>query len=151
MKIGGLILTENELIVTRKKGVKPRRPRSRASFDVNLTNVTALVDEEMARYDLEPLCHIHGVYEEERRKIQRLSKRKPKTGRRLTEKYSRRERNRAKDFMHKLTTEIAEELSEMESGAILEDLKNVKSRVLRRSKDLSRKQHGYPWGQVDGM
>jgi len=54
-------------------------------------------------------------------------------------KYSKREKNRAKDFMHKLTTKIAEELSENGSGAVLENLKNIKSRVLCKSKSLNRK------------
>lgn len=36
--------------------------------------------------------------------------------------------------MHKLTTKIAGELSEVESEAILEDLKAIKGRILRRSK-----------------
>ena len=137
-KIGGLILAERELIVTLKREVKPRRPRSWASFDVNLTNITALINGRIIRYDLKKLYHIHRVYEVKRRKIQRLSKHKPKTAKRLMEKYSRRERNRAKDFMHKLTTKIAGELSVMRSGAILEDLRDIKSGVLRRSKKLNR-------------
>jgi len=41
--------------------------------------------------------------------------------------------------MHKLTTKIAKELSENGSGAILENLKNIKSRVLCKSKNLNRK------------
>ena len=138
-RIGGLILTERELIVTLKREVKPRRPRDWASFDVNLTNITALINGKVVRYNLKQLYHIHRVYENKRRNIQKLSKHKPKTAKRLMEKYSRRERNRAKDFMHKLTTKIAGELSEVESGAILENLKNIKGRVLRRSKDLNRR------------
>ena len=137
--VGGLLLTENELIITFKKNVKSVEPRGWASFDVNLTNITALIDGKVVRYNLKQLYHIHEVYEKKRRKIQRLSKRKPRTGRRLMEKYSKRERNRAKDFMHKLTTKIARELSKARSGAILENLKNIKGRVLRKSRDLNRK------------
>ena len=55
------------------------------------------------------------------------------------EKYSRREKNRAKDFMHKLTIKIARELSRAKSGAILENLRGIKSGVLRKSKDLNRR------------
>jgi len=138
-RIGGLILTERELIVTLKREVKPRRPRDWASFDINLTNITALIDGKVVRYSLKQLYHIHRVYENKRRKIQKLSKHKPKTAKRLMEKYSRRERNRTKDFMHKLTTKIARELSEIRSGAILENLKGIKGRILRKSKDLNRR------------
>jgi len=41
--------------------------------------------------------------------------------------------------MHKLTTRIARELNALECGAILEDLKGIKSRVLNGSKNLNRK------------
>jgi len=36
------------------------------------------------------------------------------------QKCSKREKNRAKDFMHKLTTKITKELRKFKSGAILE-------------------------------
>ena len=85
------------------------------------------------------LHHIHRVYENKRRRIQRLSKLKPETSKRLLKKYSRREGNRAKDFMHKLTTSIARELKEKNCGAILENLKGIKKRILNSSKDMNRK------------
>jgi len=137
--IGGLLLTESELITTFRKLVKNVKPKDWASFDVNLTNITTLINGRIVRYDLRELYHIHRVYEIKRRRIQKLSKQKPKTAKRLMEKYSRRERNRAKDSMHKLTTKIVRELSEVKSGAILEDLKNIKSRVLHKSKDINRR------------
>ena len=138
-RIGGLILTERELIIAVKKEFVLKEPRRWASFDINLTNITALIDGKVVRYNLKQLYHIHRVYENKRRKIQKLSKHKPKTAERLMEKYSRRERNRAKDFMHKLTTKTARELSEIRSGTILENLKGIKGRILRRSKDLNRR------------
>ncbi len=137
--IGGLLLTENKLIITFKKNVKNIEPKGWASFDINLTNITALINGKIVRYDLKPLYHIHRVYEIKRKRIQKLSKHKSATGRRLMQKYSRRERNRVRDFMHKLTTKIAKELSELKIGVILENLRNIKSRVLRKSRDLNRK------------
>jgi len=138
-KIGGLILTEGEIIITVKRKVRFEKPKCWASFDVNLTNITALINGKIVRYDLKRLYHIHRVYEKKRRIIQKFSKHKPKTAKKLMQKYSKRERNRAKDFVHKLTTKIARELNELESGAILENLKNIKSRILNRSRDLNRK------------
>jgi len=138
-KIGGLILTEGELIITVKREVRLEKPKRWASFDVNLTNITSLINGKIVRYNLKRLYHIHRVYEKIRKRIQKLSKYKPKTGKRLMEKYSRRERNRAKDLMHKLTTKITRELADLKSGAILENLRNIKSRVLNRTKSLNRK------------
>jgi len=138
-RIGGLILTREELIITVKREVALKKPRHWASFDVNLTNITALINGRIVRYDLKRLCHIHRVYENKRRKIQQLAKHKPRTAKKLMKKYSKREKNRAKDFMHKLTTKIANDLSKNGSGAVLENLKNIKGRVLCKSKNLNRK------------
>lgn len=137
-KIGGLLMTEKELIITVKKSAEPKADKW-ATFDVNLTNVTAFIDGEIKRYDLRELYHIHRVYEVKRQRIQKTSKFKPLTSKKLLEKYSGRERNRTKDFMHKLTTQIARELKEKNCGAILENLKSVKSRILNGSKDMNRK------------
>lgn len=46
-------------------------------------------------------------------------------------KYSRRERNRARDIMHKITTTIARELVSLKHGAIL-NLRNIEERILNR-------------------
>ena len=127
--IGGLILTEKSLIITVKKEVEPRADKW-ASFDVNLTNITAFIDGRIEWYDLRKLYHIHRVYEIKREKAQSLSRFKPKTSERLLRKYSEREKNRAKDFIHKLTTAIARELERARSGAIMERLKGIKYRVL---------------------
>jgi len=124
---------------SRKKKIELIEPKDYSSFDVNLTNVTGLMNNRIARFDLRELYHIHRVYEEKRRKIQKLSKTKPKTAKKLMQKYSKREKNRAKDFMHKLTTTIARELASTKSGAILEDLKNIKDRILNGGKNLNRK------------
>jgi putative transposase len=137
-RLGGLILTEKELIITFKRKIEPKADKW-ASFDVNLTNVTALINGRIERYDLKELYHIHRVYEAKRQRMQRLSKFKPKTSKRLMGKYSSRERNRAKDFMHKLTTEIAERLKESGSGAVMEKLKGIKHNVLNRSRKQNRK------------
>ncbi|MEM3568421.1 MAG: IS200/IS605 family accessory protein TnpB-related protein, partial [Candidatus Jordarchaeales archaeon] len=136
--VGGLILTEKELIVTVKKSVEPKAEKW-ASFDVNLTNITAFIDGKIKRYDLRELYHIHRVYEVKLQRIQKLMRFKPNTSNRLLEKYSRREKSRAEDFMHKLTASIARELKEKNCGAILENLKGVKRRILNGSKKMNRK------------
>ena len=132
--IGGLILKEGKLIITFKKKVKPIKPKDYASFDANLTNITGLINGRIARFDLKGLYHIHRVYKEKRRKIQKLSKTKPKTAKKLMKKYSKRERNRARDLMHKITTTIARELVSIKHGAILENLRTLKTEYLTVAK-----------------
>jgi len=55
------------------------------------------------------------------------------------EKSSKREKNRCKDLMHKITTTIVRGLVSIKHGAILEDLRNIKDRILNDSKNLNRK------------
>ena len=136
--LGGLILTEKGLIITVKKSVKPRAERL-SSFDVNLTNITAIIDGRIERYDMKGLYHIHRVYEAKRRRIQKLAKFKPKTSKKLLRRHSRRERDRARDFMHKLTAKIANRLKQANSGAIMERLKGIKQRILISSRKQNRK------------
>ena len=45
-----------------------------------------------------------------------MSKTKPKTAKRLMQKYSQRYRDRVKDFLHKLTTKLANEFKDYEHG-----------------------------------
>ena len=137
--IGGLILQENRLIITFKKKVELIEPNDYASFDVNLTNVTGLMNRRIVRFNLRELYHVHRVYEEKRRKIQKLSKTKSKTAKKLMKKYSKREKNRAKDIMHNITTTIVRELASTKSGVILEDLRYIKDRILNGGKNLNRK------------
>ena len=68
------------------------------------------------------------------RRIQALRRTHPKRSRRLMEMYSKRERNRTKDFLQKLTTKIVGELACLGHGIILEDLNGIKDRVARRGK-----------------
>ena len=57
----------------------------------------------------------------------------------LLKKYSGREKNRARDFLHKLSDKIVEIAREKQMGVILEDLNGIKERVLNGSKSLNRK------------
>ena len=122
--IGGLILKENKLIVTFKKEVEPIKPY--ASFDVNLTG---FINGKLVRFE-RVISHSQSLRGEE-------NKTKPKTAKELMLKYSKMERNRATDLMHKIT--IAREPVSVKHGATLEDLMNIKNRISDSSKDLNRK------------
>jgi len=77
--IGGQLLTEKHLIITFKRRVEPE---DYVAFNVNLTNVTALINGKIVRHDLRNLYHVHRAYEEKRR-MQKLSKTRPRIARRL--------------------------------------------------------------------
>lgn len=113
--LGELILKEDELIIIFRKPADPK-PANKIAWDLNLLSMDGFCDKGWIRIDLKPLYTMHIAYENKRRKLQRLSKEKPKTARRLLEKYSKRHKNRVKDFLHKLTTELAREFRGYEHG-----------------------------------
>ena len=113
--LGELILKEDELIVTFRRPSNAQ-PSKKIAWDLNLLSMDGFCDIGWVRVDLKPLYTLHITYENLRRKIQRLSKKKPKTARRLMQKYSLRYRSRVKDFLHKLTTELANEFGDYEHG-----------------------------------
>jgi len=118
--LGELILKEDELIITFRKPHTPPNPSKKIAWDLNLLSMDSFCDRGWIKFDLKPLYTLHITYENKRRRIQRLSKTKPKTAKKLMEKYSKRYRNRVRDFLHKLTTEIAENFKDYEHG--FEDL-----------------------------
>ena len=103
--------------------------------DVNETSVTEARDGSgVIRYDLKGLYHVHRVYELKRRRIQALRKTHPRRSKKLMERYNMRGRNRARDFLHKLTTRIVRELASLNYGIILEDLNGIKERTASRGR-----------------
>jgi len=113
--LGELILKEDELIITFRK-LSHTPSKKKIAWDLNLLSIDGFCDKGWIRVDLKQLYTLHITYENKRRKIQRLSKTKPKTAKRLMQKYSQRYRNRVKDFLHKLTTMIAKEFKDYEHG-----------------------------------
>ncbi len=73
-----------------------------------------------------------------RQRIQKLVKRKPKTAKRLPERYSKRGRNRARDSMYKLMTQIARGLKGKNCRAIPEDQKYQGAEAQRLQKEEDR-------------
>ena len=59
------------------------------------------------KIDLKHLYHIHRVHEIKRRKAQSKSSKKASL-KSIVSKHGRREKNRAKNFIHKLTTRLTE-------------------------------------------
>jgi len=114
--LGELIIKENELIITFRKEVSSSKHLRKIAWDMNLLSMDGFCDKGWIKINLKPLYTLHVTYENKRRKIQSLAKRKPKTAKRLMQKYSARERNRVKDFLQKLTTKLAKEFKDYEHG-----------------------------------
>jgi len=138
-RLGGLFLFSDRVVLNFVKNVEFIDVKEWMSIDINLTNVTVLAGLTVYRLDTHELYHIHMVYELKRQKIQKISAWNKKLSGELLEKYSNRERNRTKDFLHKLANKIVEIARERRIGIILEDLNGIKERVVNGSKSLNRK------------
>jgi len=92
---------------------------------------------------LRRLFHIHRVYENKRKRLQQKTSKKPSL-RKVLVKYSKRERDRAKDYIHKLTTFIANEFNGYAHG--FEDLR--KNRMLNGSREHNRRISKSNWRTI---
>jgi len=128
-ELGELILSEKYLTVTfRFKG--EGEVEGKIAWDCNEKSLDGFSPSTgWIRIDLTKLFHIHRVYEVKRKRLQRRASKKPSL-RRVLAKYSKREENRARDFVHKLTTFMSREFEGCIHG--FEDLR--KGRMLNGSK-----------------
>ncbi|MEM3615384.1 MAG: transposase [Candidatus Methanomethylicia archaeon] len=157
LKIGEVTLLEDRAIVTFKEEVEEKEAKGYASIDVNLMSLNLLKAEgdsfEYKKIDLRKLYGVRVHYFKKRRKIQELSKYKPKTAKRVLAKYSKRERRRVNDILHKITTNIARELAGRGLIPVFEKLKglNYNSTRNRYTKRRNRKVSSLPYRKIQGL
>ncbi|MBS7288125.1 MAG: transposase [Candidatus Freyarchaeota archaeon] len=132
-EMGELILNEKFLTITFRF---KRRVEERGVivWDCNERSIDGFNPEiGWIRVDLRKLFHIHRVYELKRQRLQSKASKKPSL-RRVLEKYSNRERNRVRDFIHKITTMISKTFKDYVHG--FEDLN--KEKMLNKSRARNR-------------
>jgi putative transposase len=115
-EMGELILNEKYLTITFRFKKRGGVVRGKMAWDCNEKSLDGFnPDMGWIRIDLTKLFHIHKVYEIKRRGLQQKASKKPSL-RKVLIKYSRRERNRANDYIHKLTTSITREFDRFIHG-----------------------------------
>ena len=129
LQIGEIIITPEKVIVPFKKEVQLIEPKEWIAVDINETNVTGVSsDGSWFIIDTSEVKRIRHVYFEKRRKIQsgiKCGKRRKE----LLTKYGKREKNRVKDILHKVSKTIVEFAKLRRCGIILEDLKGIRKRI----------------------
>jgi putative transposase len=142
-KMGELILNENYLTIT-FRFKRNEEVNGKMAWDCNEKSLDGFnPDIGWVRVDLTKLFHIHRVYELKRKRLQKKASKKNSLRKVLT-KYSKRERNRSKDFIHKLTTFITREFGSYIHG--FEDLR--KNRMFTNSKEHNRKISKSDWKAI---
>ena len=143
-EMGELILGERYLTVTFRFNAHEGESEGKVAWDCNERSLDGFSPNiGWIRIDLTKLFHIHRVYEMKRKRLQRKASKKPSL-RKVLEKYSRRERNRSRDFIHKLTTFIAREFNGFVQG--FEDLR--KERMFNGSKKHNRNVSKSDWKTI---
>ncbi|MCC5990071.1 MAG: zinc ribbon domain-containing protein [Thermosphaera sp.] len=128
-ELGELILSEKYLTVT-FRFKREEEVKGKIAWDCNEKSLDGFSPSMgWIRIDLTKLFHIHRVYEVKRKRLQRRASKKPSL-RRVLARYSKREKNRAGDFVHKLTTFMSRKFKGYIHG--FEDLR--KERMLNGSK-----------------
>jgi putative transposase len=154
VEVGEVTLLKDKAVVTFKKEISEKKPEGYASIDVNLMSLDVLKTKnnsvEFRKIDLRKLYGIRVHYFKKRKKIQVLSKLKPTTSKRVWEKYSKRERRKVDDFLHKLTTSLFKEFIEEEVIPIFEELKDMNYNVTRNkyNKWKNRKVASLPYRKI---
>lgn len=147
LKVGEILLNETKVLVPFRKNIDLITPKGWVAIDINESNVTGIsTNPHILRVNTN-LREIRSTYFEKRRRIQKLSKDRPLTAKKLLEKYSGREKNRVKDLCHKVAKKIVEFSKENELGIIMEDLKGMK-RKISYSKRINRRLHSLPYRKL---
>ena len=122
LKIGEIIINEQYVLIPFKRIVNLLEPKGAIALDINEENITALAtDGGSFVINTSEIKRIRSAYFEKRRRIQMKTAKGTKTYRKLVEKYGRRENNRIKDALHKLSKAIVDKCK----GYII-DFENLK-------------------------
>jgi putative transposase len=99
-ELGEMILGEKYLTVTFRFKRDEEEVKGKIAWDCNEKSLDGFSPNRgWIRIDLTKLFHIHRVYETKRGRLQQKASKRPSL-RRVLAKYSKRERNRAKDYIH---------------------------------------------------
>jgi len=144
LDLGELILTKGELLIAFRRSKEEKSHVERIGWDSNLFSLDGFSPRYgWIKIDLSELYHIHRVHEIKRKRAQSVASKKPSAKGKVT-KHGERERNRAKDFVHKLTNT----LTKMFPGAVhgFEDLN--KSGMFNDWKEHNREIAKQNWKQI---
>jgi putative transposase len=143
-QLGELILGEKYLTITFRSRGKQKEERDKIAWDSNEKSLDGFNPRAgWVRIDLTKLFHIHRVYELKRKRLQSRASKNPRL-KEVLKKYSRRERNRARGFIHELTTQLARTFK----GYIHGFEKLEKKRMLKKSRRHNRNVAKSDWRTI---
>ncbi len=135
-EMGELILNEKFLTVTFRFKQKAGEVKGKIAWDCNERSIDGFNPEiGWIKVDLTKLFRIHRAYELKRKRLQRRASKKPSL-KKLLDKFSKRERNRAKDLVHKLTTYLTGAFNNYFHG--FENLKKMFTKSRKHNRNVAK-------------
>ena len=121
LKRGSLTMTESSVIITFSKDVTVAEPAGKIGFDLNEKSI---VGSDGTKYDLSEVSRLHTLYGVRRSRFYK----KHSSDRRLKQKFagSRRERERSRQFLHRISALIVNRAVADRKAIILERLKGIR-------------------------
>jgi IS605 OrfB family transposase len=121
LKRGSVTMTESKVIVAFSKESEAVEPTGKVGYDLNQNS---LVGADGSKNDLSEVARLHTEYGVRRSEFYA----KYSGDRRLKKKFAstRRERERAKQFLHRVAKEVIERATERKQAIILERLKGIR-------------------------
>jgi len=144
LDLGELMLKEDELLITFRAPLKEKKEFEYIGWDLNKYSLDGFSPKYgWMKIDLSKLYHIHRVHEIKRKEAQSIATKKHSVEPVVT-RHGEREKNRAKDFVHKLTTDLTRIFPKAIHG--FEDLD--KSGMYNSSKEHNRDINKQNWKQI---
>ncbi len=142
--LGELILKESELIITFRKPLGEEKVSECIGWDLNLFSMDGFSPRYgWIRVDLRYLYHIHRVHEVKRRRVQSKASKKSSL-KTIVSKHGEREKNRARDYIHKLTTQLSKMFPNAVHGFEDLDKQGMRNRSKKHNRDVAKQN----WKQI---
>ncbi|BFH72238.1 RNA-guided endonuclease TnpB family protein [Sulfurisphaera javensis] len=108
MELTEPVIKEDKVYLVFRKELPSTTPLDVVAFDSNLFSLDGYDGEKFVTISLKQLYSLKYIMQMKRAKVQSIASKKLKSGKRLMEKYSHRERNRVNDLINKLANFILE-------------------------------------------
>jgi putative transposase len=148
--IGEITFSDTYVKIPFKYEIKQQKANGVCGIDINEQSIDLVIINGEVKTKTIPLNDIKGIkdgYFKKRRKIQKLSKTKPKTAKRLIRKYGCREKNRINQKLHEKSKEIANIVEKEIASVIMEDLTDIRDNI-HFGKKMNRRLHNWNFNDL---
>ncbi len=132
LRRGSVTMTDSTIIITFKRKVQEIEVHGKVGFDCNENSLVGFTsDGTLLKYDTSQASCDRAQYRMIRSKIAKELHDDRRVGRRLLDKYGRKERGKVNQLLHKISKTVVEYAKRNQYGIVLEDLKGIRRRLRR--------------------